>query len=207
MRFAFWGGVGRHKGVDVLIDAYRLLAREDAELHVLGGFESPAFARELREHAKGLSVHFHGPFTAADLRKVGPQVGVFPSTCIETFGIVLDECNELGLPCIVSDQGALPERVGSGGLVVPVGDAAALAAAMGRIMDDAELRERLVAQLPALPPSMSAHAKALELIYEAARKSGPHEGPRRVSLDRRIDFLAMQRETAMGRQGHPRDPD
>ena len=36
---------------------------------------------------------------------------------LETFGIVLDECCELGLPCIVSDRGALAVRAGDGGPV------------------------------------------------------------------------------------------
>ncbi|MFY9342030.1 MAG: glycosyltransferase, partial [Planctomycetota bacterium] len=125
LRFSFWGGVGRHKGVDVLLRAFRRLhgARPGrAALHVLGGCESPEFERELRAAGDGLPVTFHGEFDAAQLHAVAPHVGVFPSTCLETWGLVLDECFELGLPCIVSDLGALPERAGGAGLVVRAGD-------------------------------------------------------------------------------------
>ena len=113
VRFAFWGGIGRHKGVDVLLNALRQVCSQRpgrAALHVLGGFESLAFEDELRALADGLPVTFHGAFDAGQLHASNPHVGVFPSTCIETFGLVLDECFELGLPCITSDLGALPER-------------------------------------------------------------------------------------------------
>ena len=48
LQFAFWGGVGRHKGVDVLLRAFRAVHEDRggrAELHVLGG-ESDAFGDE-----------------------------------------------------------------------------------------------------------------------------------------------------------------
>src|SRR5690606_8100439 len=70
LRFAFWGGIGRHKGVDVLLQALRLLNAQRpgrAVLHVLGGFESPAFEAELRAAAQGQPVTFHGAFDAQQL--------------------------------------------------------------------------------------------------------------------------------------------
>lgn len=172
LRFAFWGGVGRHKGVDVLLRAFQSVHAQRsgrAELHVLGGFESDAFGEELRALAEGLPVKFHGAFASAQLYEVAPHVGVFPSTCIETFGIVLDECFELGRPCITSDLGALPERAGAAGLVAAAGDAAALAAAMLRLVDEGSLWGELVGQLPPLPPGLDAHVDAIAAIYDEAR--------------------------------------
>jgi glycosyltransferase involved in cell wall biosynthesis len=201
LRFAFWGAVGRHKGVDVLLRACRRLHAVrpgGAELHVLGDFESPAFERELRALADGLPVTLHGPFGATELHAVAPHVGVFPSTCLETFGLVLDECFELGLPCVTSDLGALPERVGGAGLRSRAGDDADLAAAMQRFVDEPALWATLRAQLPPATPGMDAHADELLAIYEQARASPPPLcAP--VMAERRIDFLQLQRETAMSR--------
>ena len=48
-----------------------------------------------------------------------------------------------GCPAVVSDAGALPEVVGSAGLVFPVGDLRAMAEAVGRVLDDPSLAEEL----------------------------------------------------------------
>lgn len=209
-RFAFWGGVGRHKGVGVLLEAFARVhghAPGRGELHILGGIETPEYAAELHAAARGLPVVFHGPFTPTQLRTVAPHAGVFPSTCLETFGLVLDECRELGLPCITSDLGALPERAGAGGLVTRAGDAGDLAAAMVRLRDEPGLWQQLVARAPAPPAGLEEHVDALLAHYAAARSSPPRDwfaGP--VEARRRVWFLLKQRESALGRAIPPGGP-
>jgi glycosyltransferase involved in cell wall biosynthesis len=204
-RFAFWGGVAPHKGLRVLTAALRELVRaplpRPVELHVLGGFATPAFEAELREQARGLPIVFHGRFATEDLRRLRPAVGVFPSTCLETFGIVLDECFELGLPCIVSDRGALAVRVGDGGLCAPAGDATALAAAMRRFLDEPGLWARLRQHLPALPPELEQHVSDLDAVYGAAAARRAAAGPPTggIPLPQRVRVLLAQRESALAR--------
>lgn len=210
VRFAFWGGVGRHKGVDALLRAFRRLHAVRpgrAELHVLGGPESDAFDAELRELARGLPVTFHGAFDAARLHAAAPHVGVFPSTCFETFGLVLDECFELRLPCITSDLGALPERAGPGGLVTRAGDDADLAVALQRFVDEPSLWGRMRAAAPPPAGDLAAHERALAAIYERARTAPPRDwfaGP--VPAHRRVWFLMKQRESALSRLAPPDGP-
>ncbi|HLQ36889.1 MAG TPA: glycosyltransferase [Planctomycetota bacterium] len=207
-RFAFWGGAGRHKGLSVLLEAFRSVhaAHRDCELHLLGGAESPAFEQELRAQAAGLPVTLHGAFTPAQLRAVAPHCGVFPSTCIETYGQVLDECFELGLPCIVSDLGALPERAGAAGLKVRAGDAAALAQAMTSLAGDAALWQRLRAAAPPPSPDMAAHVHALDDVYARAQRGGPMHFAEPVPLARRLQFLQLQRDSALARLCPPGGP-
>jgi glycosyltransferase involved in cell wall biosynthesis len=199
LRFAFWGGVGRHKGVDVLVAAFGRLcaAGHAAELHVLGAIETPAFEQQLRALGQGLPVTFHGAFTPAQLRAVAPHCGVFPSTCIETYGIVLDECFELGLPCIVSDLGALPLRSGAAGLVTAAGDATSLATAMQRLCSEPALWPQLAAAMPPPPPSVAAHCDALQSVYERVRLRDDSQFAPPVEALRRVLFLQRQRETAL----------
>lgn len=214
LRFAFWGGVGRHKGVEVAIAAMRELQRSHdgrAELLVLGAAESEAFQQELQQLATGLPVRFLGEFRAPELRAAAPHVGVFPSTCLETYGIVLDECFELGLPCITSDLGALPERAAGAGLVTPAGDAIALAAAMRRFLEEPGLWARLVAASPTAAPDLEHHVEALLAVYDRARAAAPAEPVAEpvaapVSARRRIAFLLQQRESALGRAAAPGGP-
>ena len=55
------------------------------------------------------------------------------------------ECMGSGMPVVATQVGAIPEVISEGreGLLVPPGDAAALAAAMDRLAGDADLRLRM----------------------------------------------------------------
>jgi glycosyltransferase involved in cell wall biosynthesis len=210
VRFSFWGTLGKHKGVNVLLRAFALLDKARpgrAELHLLGGTEIESLITELHTLAKGLPVTFHGAFDATQLRATAPHVGVFPSTCIETFGLVLDECFELGLPCITSDLGALPQRAGAAGLHVRAADAQDLARAMQRFVDEPQLWSELRGRLPPLSPTLDEHVDALLRVYERARTQPP---PKRlaepVSVHRRILFLQQQRESGLNALVKPGGP-
>jgi L-malate glycosyltransferase len=61
----------------------------------------------------------------------------------EQFGYTLALAMMAGKVVIGSTCGAIPEVIGSGGLVVPEGDPAAVAVALRRVMSDAGLREEL----------------------------------------------------------------
>jgi glycosyltransferase involved in cell wall biosynthesis len=62
----------------------------------------------------------------------------------EQFGRVLVEAMASAVPVIGSTCGAIPEVIGDAGLVVPEGDADALAGALRRLLLDGVLRERLM---------------------------------------------------------------
>ena len=72
----------------------------------------------------------------------------------EQFGGVLADAMAMGVPIVGSDSGAIPEVMGPAGIVVPEGDADALASALLRLRDDASLRAELAA---AGPPRFRQH--------------------------------------------------
>jgi alpha-1,3-rhamnosyl/mannosyltransferase len=74
----------------------------------------------------------------------GAAAFVFPSR-YEGFGLPPVEAMALGTPAVVADAASLSEVVQDGALMFVPGDAAALAARLVALLDDAGLRERMVA--------------------------------------------------------------
>lgn len=129
----FVGRLVYEKGVHILLEAWpRVVAELPARL-VIAGAGSASDEFRLRAAELGVSVEFLGFISDEDrnrLYAVG-DVAVFPSL-YEPFGIVALEAFAAGCPVIVSDAGGLAEVVQHelNGLVVPAGDAVALANAL-----------------------------------------------------------------------------
>ncbi|MFJ3922889.1 glycosyltransferase family 4 protein [Streptomyces sp. NPDC090022] len=135
------------KGVDVLV---RALARvPDARLRLVGGGDMVADLLALAaDLGVGDRVEAAGELTGDALVAAvrGAAVLALPSlTASESFGMALVEAMACGTPVVGSAVGGIPYVIedGESGLLVPPGDAEALAAACARLLDDAELADRL----------------------------------------------------------------
>jgi len=133
-----WGHLAPAKGVLDLLAAMRLARDPRLALLVLGEPVDAAHAEELLDAAEGLDVVFRGRYSTADLFALRGEadLAVFPSRAEETFGLVVAEARAIGMPVVVSDRGALPERVGEAGAVLPPGDPAALAHLLAALLAD-----------------------------------------------------------------------
>ncbi len=198
-RFGYWGELSYLKGIPVLLEAF-VRAQErgfprPAELHLFGAVDTPEVEAELNELAAGAPVLFHGAYDPAELAHGGLHMAVFPTLCFETYGFELDECYELGLPCIVSDLGAVSRRAGDAALRVPPRDAEALAEAMRAVLLHPELRDRLRERIPDVSMGAEEHRRRLNEAYAAALAPGrPKAEP--VPPWRRSHLLYLQRESA-----------
>ncbi|MEO0478521.1 MAG: glycosyltransferase [Planctomycetota bacterium] len=209
LRFGYWGNLTYRKGIPVLIEAFAQLARtfsaRPIELHLFGRIDTPELERQLQELAEGLPVTFHGRYEYEELAASGLDVAVFPMVCFETWGFVLDEAFELGLPVVLTDVGAMPERLGHAGLRVPPRDAHTLAGAMKRMAADDDLRARCREAIRGgdaerSAGSLPAHLDRLEAIYRRVIDEGPR-APRRLGAERWSELLWLQRESAQARSG------
>jgi len=100
------------------------------------------------------------------------------TTAFEGQGLVVVEALSHGCPVISYDVGYGPHDMlsGGGGLLVPSGDVAALAAAITRVLADAALREQLGAEAVAAAHRMDVSASMTALAGAVARAL---EGPAR----------------------------
>ncbi len=210
-RFAYWGSVTRHKGVHVLLQAFKDLLQpklpRPVELHVFGKPDTPALAKELGNLAKGLPVTLHGSYEPADLQAAGLHMAVFPMLCFETYGFVLDECFELGLPCMVSEMGALPLRAGGAALKFAPDNPGAITQTMAEVLAKPELCVDLVAQIQPLSPSPKSHAQQLQDVYAAACAADLVKGVSKVDPARHQRLIMLQRESLHWRMGPDLQPE
>jgi glycosyltransferase involved in cell wall biosynthesis len=142
---AFAGRITRQKALEVALDALDRV--EGVSLVVAGDGPDLATVRG-RASARGLDgrVRFMGPldrdgvvalFRAADASLLSSSWENSPHTVVEALAV--------GTPVIATSVGGVPELVrdGENGLLVPPGDAEALAQAIRRLVADPGLRERL----------------------------------------------------------------
>lgn len=144
----FVGRLVSDKGVDLLIAALGLLARRGRSvgLTVIGdGPELAALRRQASDLKVAEQIDFCGRRVGGDLVASlnQHQVLVVPSVWEEPFGVVALEAMACGCIPLVSRSGGLPDAVGSGGVVVPLGDVDALAQAIDELLGDSMRLERL----------------------------------------------------------------
>jgi glycosyltransferase involved in cell wall biosynthesis len=188
LRVAYFGTLLQHKGVHVLVEAFRRLRDPHATLRIYG-FPVPhdpyidvlnrLAGQDQRVRLMGRYEHS----TLADLLQAADVV-VIPSLWHETFSIIARESLLTGTPVIASNVGALPEVInhGENGLLVPHGDADALGGAL-QALYDGQLLQRLRAGAQAYAPqikNMAAHVAEIEAVYESLTEANRNENESRL---------------------------
>ena len=148
------GFIGRfdepRKGMEVLIAALDMLVpeRPDLRLLVAGRGDAADLAARLPRSLAG-RVEFLGTVSEADKASLLRSVDVYcaPNTGGESFGVILLEAMAAGTPIVASDleafRGVLAPGKRRAGVLFETGSPRALAAALGDVLDDAALRQRI----------------------------------------------------------------
>ena len=144
------GTIEPRKNVGAIIKAYRALVEKDPGVPPLlfaGRMTVPEESVLSAEDKEILRdrILFFGYVTDEQRKRLYREASflVIASTD-EGFGLPALEAMTIGLPVIAAARGSLPEVIGDAGLLVDADNANVLAAAMGRLLGDAELRRELV---------------------------------------------------------------
>jgi len=137
-RFLYVGRIGLEKNLDTLADAFLALCAERKDVHLLVVGDGP-YRKDLEARLAGAPVTFTGFLEGQELSiaYASADVKLFPSTT-DTWGNAPLEAQASGLPVVVSDQGGPQELMVDGvtGFCVRGRDVAALADAMGKLLDE-----------------------------------------------------------------------
>jgi glycosyltransferase involved in cell wall biosynthesis len=148
----YTGRLLRGKGLETLVEAFDSVAPRHPEAHLLlvGSGEGQALSIEagLRHQVEqaglGARVSFAGRVESVEDYLRASDVFAFPSV-FEALGISLIEAAACGLPAVGSRTGGIVDVIEDreSGLLVAPGDAAALGAALDRLLGDEALRVRM----------------------------------------------------------------
>lgn len=145
VRFGFLGGLSKHKGLHVLLDAWSQLDAP-AELSIHGDSTDRAYVAAMEARAGELGVAWRGAFEQRDLPHVLAEldVVVVPSIWLENAPFVIREAFAARRPVIASRTEALAESVRDGvdGQLFELGDARDLARVLRRCATERELIEK-----------------------------------------------------------------
>ena len=144
----------RHKGIDTVLQAMTRLRDQYPDLRyaVVGdGEHQEALAAEARLLGMADRVRFLTGVPDRDLPALYSLAEVYLGVSrlmeqrVEGFGISLCEASACGVPVVAGRSGGIPEAVRDGetGIIVDAESAAAVAAALRRLLDDPALRARM----------------------------------------------------------------
>ncbi len=133
------------KGLRFLLEAVAQIRKNrPIKLTVIGQPKKDGMIETLvKDLGVGDVVHFTGRIDNEEFADYYAKstIAVVPSL-YEGFGIPAVEAMACGVPLISTTGGALPEVVGDAGVIVPAGDAQALAGAITRLLDSPEERKK-----------------------------------------------------------------
>ena len=168
----FIGTLSPHKGVHVLIEAFRRIPDASATLSIHGSPDvAPAYSASLRrESAADGRIRLLGAFEEGRQPDVlaGLDVLAVPSVWWENSPLTVLEALAAGLPVVASQVGGIPELLPSSeaGALVPPGDAGALAEVLGDIVAGRRFAEALP---PVAVKTVDEEALALAQLYTESR--------------------------------------
>ena len=146
---AFVGQLAPVKGCFILLEAVERLVRGGRKLRLRfagGGPLRGALSAEIEKRGLSAQVRLEGPLNPPAVVALYRQTDIFAlASFAEGVPVVLMEAMAMQIPCVATRITGIPELIRDGldGLLVTASSAEEMAAAIARLMDDSDLRQRL----------------------------------------------------------------
>ncbi len=171
-RFLFLGQVETHKGILLLIEAFRRLAKDrpKTRLDIVGAGAGMDEAR--RAAGKDLRISFYGKKNPTQFADMFSKVDytVVPSLCYENAPTVIVESFAFGVPVIAASIGGAAElvREGENGRIFEAGNVGALVATLKKVCDEKGAWPSLSREALRTSELLTSprHATRLEALYD-----------------------------------------
>jgi glycosyltransferase involved in cell wall biosynthesis len=168
------GGVNHYKGTQVLIDAVRIIKRNDYVVKIFGKYD-PQFVESICQGAAPANVQFLGRYVPEELPGILEQIDVMvlPSICNDTAPQTIFESYSNKIPIIAPRIGGFPDFVvdGVNGALFQAGDSKDLARKINDILDAPDHMLDFRRQIPNLK---TIRENALELIAMYSQEHSCH---------------------------------
>ena len=174
LRVGFFGQISKLKGINVVIEAARLLSEAKVRIELHGDYSAqpPEFQADFLSRIKTLpdNIQYVGPYENEDVAFLMRQVDavLVPSIWWENSPLVIQEAMACGCPVICSDIGGMKEKVqpGRDGFHFRAGSADALAELLEKLAADRNLLDSLRSTITA-PPTIEETAERMLASYAA----------------------------------------
>jgi glycosyltransferase involved in cell wall biosynthesis len=168
--FGFIGSISWHKGLHVLLNAFRMVKSPNVRLIIYGSLrDDPEYVNMIIQLAKGDErIQFRGPFDMADSSEIMNDISVLvvPSVYYENYPLVTLMALAYKIPVIGSDIGGISEAIqdGKNGFLVKPGRKSELGSLIERIAANPEILQDLKENIVS-PRRIEQEALDYENIY------------------------------------------
>jgi glycosyltransferase involved in cell wall biosynthesis len=168
--FCFMGTFIWHKGIHVLINAFKMVKNDKLKLKIFGrGDDRDPYVKDILKLAKDDSrIEFCGTFDYSELPKIMKEISitVIPSSYKENFPLVMQNSLAYNKPVIASNVGGMPEVIKDGlnGFLFEQENTEQLARIIHNISQNPDIIEKLKKGITS-PPRIESEALQYENIY------------------------------------------
>ena len=142
--FCYAGSFNPHKGIHLLIDAFKGIQSCNALLKIYGSGPDKAYVDNVMAMAGGNeNIDFCGLYSEDQTGEILSNVDVviIPSLCYESYSMILHEAMACNVPVVATELGGLAEKIQDGvnGFLFKMGDLKHLEAVLQKIVDEPAL--------------------------------------------------------------------